>query len=63
MEDYLINKMGLSDASAKQYVKPSLIGKPIADLLVSEIIEAFEHGWLVVDEAQSSSMLLRKCER
>ena len=63
MEDYLINKMGLSDASAKQYVKPSLIGKPIADLLVSEIIEAFEHGWLVVDEAQASSMLLRKCER
>jgi len=63
MEDYLINKMGLSDASAKQYVKPSLIGKPIADLLVSEIIEAFEHGWIVVDEAQASSMLLRKCER
>jgi len=32
----------------------------IADLLVAEIIEAFEHGWMVIDEAQASAMLIRK---
>jgi phage/plasmid primase-like uncharacterized protein/adenosyl cobinamide kinase/adenosyl cobinamide phosphate guanylyltransferase len=60
MMDYLIGKMGLSDASAKQYIKPSMPGKPIADLLAAEIIEAFEHGWIVVNDTHASSMLLRK---
>jgi hypothetical protein len=63
MIDYLIQKMDVSEASAKVYIKPSAIGKPIADMLVAEIIEAFEHGWLVVDDAQASAMLIRKSER
>ena len=34
-------------------------------LLLAEIIEAFEHGWVVVPsgKAQASSMLIRKTER
>lgn len=60
MVDYLVQKMDVSEASAKVYIKPSANGKPIADLLVAEIIEAFEHGWTVIDEAQASSMLIRK---
>ena len=63
MLDYLIEKLGLSEASAKQYIKPSMPGKPIADLLMAEIIEPFEHGWVVVNETQASSMMIRKTER
>lgn len=63
MLDYLVDKLGVSEASAKQYIKPSVPGKPIADLLTAEIIEVFEHGWAVVNEAQASSMLIRKNER
>jgi hypothetical protein len=60
MMDYFVQKMGVSEASAKQYVKPSIAGKPIADLLVAEIIEVFEHGWTVIDATQASAMLIRK---
>jgi phage/plasmid primase-like uncharacterized protein len=60
MMDYLVQKLAISEASAKQYMKASVPGKPIADLLTAQIIEAFEHGWSVVDEVQSSAMLIRK---
>jgi hypothetical protein len=60
---YLTEKLGLSEASARQYIKPSIPGKPIADLLMAEIIEPFEHGWIVVNEAHASSMLMRKAQR
>lgn len=63
MMDYLTEKLEVSETSAKQYIKPSALGKPIADLLLAGIIEAFEHGWVVVNEAQASSMLIRKKER
>ena len=60
MVDYLVQKLDLSEASARVYTKPSANGKPIADLLVAEIIEAFEHGWIVVNDTQASAMLIRK---
>jgi len=60
---HLTEKLSLSEASARQYIKPSIPGKPIADLLTAEIIEAFEHGWVVVNEAHASSMLMRKAQR
>jgi hypothetical protein len=60
MMDYLVQKLAITETSAKQYIKASVPGKPIADLLTAQIIEAFEHGWAVVDEVQSSSMLIRK---
>jgi hypothetical protein len=63
MMDYLVQKMNVSEASAKVYIKPSANGKPIADLLVAEIIESFEHGWTVIEAAQASAMLIRKSER
>lgn len=63
MMNYLINKMGVSDASAKQYIKPSVPGKPIADMLMAEIIEVFEHGWVVIDGAWASAMLIMKSAR
>jgi len=60
MTDYLVQKLAVSKASAKQYIKPSVPGKPIADLLTAQIIEAFEHGWIVIDQVQASAMLIRK---
>jgi len=63
MMDYCVQKLAVSEASAKQYIKPSVPGKPIADLLMSQIIEVFEHGWIVIDEAQASAMMIRKSER
>jgi phage/plasmid primase-like uncharacterized protein len=60
MTDYLVNKLALSEASAKQYIKPSVPGKLIADLLTAQIIESFEHGWIVIDTIQASAMLIRK---
>lgn len=63
MVNYLVANMGLSEASAKVYIKPSSIGKPIADLLVAEVIEANEHGWIVTDQTQASAMMMRKLAR
>ncbi len=60
MVDYLVQKLDLSEASARVYTKPSADGKLIADLLVAEIIESSEHGWIVIDGVQASAMLIRK---
>ena len=60
MCQYLTSKVGLSPSSADVYVKPSAASKPIAELLLAEIIQSHEHGWVVIDEVQSSAMLLRK---
>ena len=61
--EYLTSKMGLSEATAKQYAKPSVPGRPITDLIVAEIIEPLEHGWVVTNETQASAMLIRKSSR
>lgn len=58
--DYLMTKMGLGEASARQYVKPSATGKMISELLTGQMIEAHEHGWLVVDNLMATSMTLKK---
>lgn len=62
LTEYLIEKLGLSEASAKQYLKPSVPGKLISDLLLSGIIEAFETGWVILDNVLASSMMLRRGE-
>jgi phage/plasmid primase-like uncharacterized protein len=58
--EYVVNNLGVKEASAKLYAKPSQSGRPIADLLISEIIAAHEHGWIMIDESQGSAMLMRK---
>ena len=60
MMAYLTEVMELGEASARQYIKPSANGKPIADLLLSGVIAAFEHGWIIVSEAHASAMMLKK---
>jgi len=58
--EYVVNNLGVKEASAKLYAKPSQAGRPIADLLISEIIAAHEHGWIVIDASQSSAMMMRR---
>ena len=41
-------------------LSPSYPDKMIGALIISEIISPLEHGWIVVDEVQSSAMMMRK---
>lgn len=56
---YLIDTMELTEASASIYVRPSSKGKPVAELLLAQVVENYEHGWIVLDSVQASSMLMR----
>lgn len=60
MIDYLIQQLGLSESSAKAYVKPSVQGKPIAELLINNVIERDSDGWVLVDEVAASALLMQK---
>ena len=40
------------------YARPAAKGKPISELLLGQIIEHHEHGWVVVDTVQADAMLL-----
>ena len=46
--NYIINKLPISEASAKQYVKPSVQDKLVGALTIAEIIEPKGHGWAVI---------------
>jgi putative DNA primase/helicase len=58
--EYLINNLGIKESSAKMYARPAANGKPISDLLNSELIVAFEHGWKVIEGTNSAAMMMRK---
>jgi hypothetical protein len=58
--DHLMVNQGVTESSAKMYVKPSAAGKPVNELLVGEVIAPCEHGWIMLDEVVSSAMLMRK---
>lgn len=58
--DYLVKNDDCSEASARQYAKPSAKGKLIYNLLNAEIIRAHEHGWIVIDPETASQWMLRK---
>lgn len=60
LASFLESKMGLKPSSAAVYMKPSQPGKPIHDLLAAGVIEAYEHGWIVVDGAVSSQWTMNK---
>lgn len=56
---YLIDTLELTEASANLYSRPAAKGKPICDLLVGQIIDQHEHGWIVLDSVMASAMLIR----
>jgi hypothetical protein len=58
--DHLIVNQGVTEGTAKMYLKPSVDGRPINELLVGEVIAAHEHGWVLLDEVQGSAMMMRR---
>jgi len=65
--NYLISNEGLTEATAKTYAQASKQGRLIYNLLNAEIIKAYPehnpHGWVVIDNAMASSMLIRRAEK
>lgn len=51
---------GNAERTVRNMVNPSYSDKLIGALIQGEIIEPFEHGWIMVDEVNSSAMMLRK---
>ncbi len=56
----LLVKDGISERTAKNKTEASRTDGLIAPMLNSGAIEAFEHGWMFVQETQVSAMLMRK---
>ena len=59
LRDFLVQN-GMSDRTAKNKTEASRNDGLIAPMLNSGMIEPFEHGWIFVNEAQVSAMLMRK---
>lgn len=59
LRDMLV-KDGASMRTAKNKTEASRQDGIIAPLLNSGMISIYEHGWIIIDEAQSSALLLRK---
>ena len=59
LKDMLLSD-GNADRTVRNMVNPSYSDKLIGALIQGEIIEPFEHGWIMVDEVNSSAMMLRK---
>lgn len=61
--EYLVNNEGLSDATAKTYIKESKKGRLIYNLLNAEVIINLEGGWGVQNPVVAASFWARKAER
>lgn len=51
---------GNAERTIRNMINPSYTDKLIGAMLQAGMIEATEHGWIVVDEAQSGAMMMRK---
>lgn len=60
LHEYLMKNKGHSERTAKNHLTPSRSNCMIHDLLLAEIIEPFEHGYLLKDEVINSNLLIRK---
>ena len=61
--NYLMVEKKQSDRTAGESVKPSRTDKLIGSLLLAEIIDSIDNGWIVKDNVLSSALLLRKNEK
>ena len=55
---YHVDQIGVSQASAVQYVRPSRQGRIVSELLASGDISTNGDGWRVLSEAWKSTLLL-----
>jgi hypothetical protein len=56
----MLENDGIAASSVKNYVKASYQNGPVANLLNSEIIATYEHGWIVTDLVMASALLMAK---
>ena len=59
LKNHLENQ-GYSAAKIRKAVDPSNGDGLIGGLLQANMIEPFEHGWVVIDETWSSAMMMSK---
>jgi hypothetical protein len=57
---YLVVDQGMTEGTAKMYTKPSAQGRPISDLLLSNIISTEVDGWCVEDHIMAGAMVMSK---
>jgi hypothetical protein len=58
--DYLVKREGLTLSTAKTYAQESKRGRMIYNLLTSEIISAYQTGWIICDNVTASTLFVRK---
>lgn len=58
--EFIKEKLDLSEATAKQHMKPSEQDRFIGTLTTAEIIKPEGHGWVVICPEMASQMLLRE---
>jgi hypothetical protein len=59
LRDLLVQD-GMSERTAKNKTEASRPDGIIAQLLNAGTIETYEHGWIFINEAQASAMLMQK---
>ena len=56
----LLTKDGHAERTVRNMLNPSYADKMIGVLINAETIKPHEHGWIIIDEALSSSLRMRK---
>lgn len=59
LKDKLLND-GNAERTVRNMINPSYTDKLIGGLIQADIIESFEHGWVMVDEVNANAMLMAK---
>ncbi len=60
IKDYMVTVLEVKPASAEQYVKPSVKGKLVSNLILAGMIARAQNGWMVTGEPLRSSWVLDK---
>ena len=60
LTEYIKEKLQLSEATAKQHMKPSEHDRFIGTLTIAEIVSPSGHGWVVICPEMASQMLMGK---
>lgn len=59
LKDFLV-KNGSTERTARNKTEASRPGSLILEMLNAEVLQAFEHGWIFINDAQVSAMMMQK---
>jgi len=60
LQRFLVINEGLSEGVASSWCNPANATNLISILLSAEILSAFDHGWIVVNNTEGSALMMRK---